>query len=183
MDLTPQPGWYALCLRLEHPERLHPGRLGELEFAAGDYVYVGSARGPGGVRARLGRHLRQEKKPHWHVDALTLVARVTACLVALDDRSNPGDGMPLECAWSQRILQLPLAGIPAPGFGSQDCRYGCQAHLVYFKKLDLQELTNILCDVTPQTLFLQRTTGQCTHKINAVDSSYFNQVYNWSDDG
>ena len=34
----------------------------------GTHVYVGSARGPGGLRARISRHLRREKKERWHVN-------------------------------------------------------------------------------------------------------------------
>ncbi|OYT40997.1 MAG: hypothetical protein B6U89_00365 [Desulfurococcales archaeon ex4484_58] len=36
----------------------------------GFYIYVGSARGPGGLRARINRHLRREKKLFWHIDYL-----------------------------------------------------------------------------------------------------------------
>lgn len=35
------------------------------------YIYVGSARGPGGALARVLRHLSRDKKTRWHVDKLT----------------------------------------------------------------------------------------------------------------
>jgi hypothetical protein len=40
--------------------------------------------------------------------------------------------LPLECAWSQALARLPGTRIPAPGFGSSDCRCACPAHLVAF---------------------------------------------------
>ncbi|HIQ09546.1 MAG TPA: DUF123 domain-containing protein, partial [Anaerolineaceae bacterium] len=56
--LPSTPGAYALALRLERPVGLRVGALGVWDFPEGVYVYLGSARGPGGIRARLGRHLR-----------------------------------------------------------------------------------------------------------------------------
>jgi hypothetical protein len=40
--------------------------------------------------------------------------------------------MPLECGWSQALLALPGACVPAAGFGASDCCSGCPAHLVHF---------------------------------------------------
>jgi Uri superfamily endonuclease len=39
-------------------------------------VYVGSALGPGGLAARIGRHRRQNKLGRWHVDYLRAVTQV-----------------------------------------------------------------------------------------------------------
>ena len=42
----------------------------------GIYAYVGSAWGPGGLIARVKRHLlRAFKRPKWHIDHLTSVGR------------------------------------------------------------------------------------------------------------
>ena len=57
------PGSYVLVL---HISRV--AQLGAHGSKAGFYCYADSARGPGGLRARLSRHLRQHKKPHWHID-------------------------------------------------------------------------------------------------------------------
>jgi Uri superfamily endonuclease len=51
-------GTYALLLKLDKQERITVGRLGTFGFPAGYYLYVGSALGPGGLRARLARHRR-----------------------------------------------------------------------------------------------------------------------------
>ncbi len=86
----------------------------------GRYLYVGSAHGPGGIRARARRHLRTDKPVHWHVDRLTNAFGV-ALVIAM-----PGGS---ECDLLARARALPGAGIPAPGFGSTDCPT-CPAHLV-----------------------------------------------------
>jgi len=124
--LPPQPGAYALILRLEQPTRLRVGALGEADFPAGVYVYLGNAHGPGGIRARLGRHLRGSSRLRWHVDYLRAVAVPAAWAITTD----PAPDLPWECAWSQRLAALPEAWIPLPGFGASDCRYGCPAHLI-----------------------------------------------------
>jgi Uri superfamily endonuclease len=50
-------GTYALLLNLPRAIHLRVGKFGAYRFPQGDYVYVGSAFGPGGLRARITRHL------------------------------------------------------------------------------------------------------------------------------
>lgn len=120
-DAAPATGGaYALWLRLEAPIVVAwAGRSATLN--AGDYLYCGSARGPGGLRARLARHWRREKRAHWHVDQLTAVAKMRGAFVA-----EGGD----ECALNEALAALP---VPAPGFGSSDCPR-CASHLRYLPK-------------------------------------------------
>lgn len=70
----------------------------------GPYLYCGSARGPGGLRARLRRHMRRGKAIRWHIDRLT-------------------DGN--ECELVGTIANLPA---PVAGFGSTDSRR-CRSRL------------------------------------------------------
>ena len=62
-------GAYALLLRLATSRRLIVGRLASREFPKGHYIYLDSALN--GLEGRLRRHLRRDKKPHWHIDVLT----------------------------------------------------------------------------------------------------------------
>jgi Uri superfamily endonuclease len=48
---------------------------------AGRYLYCGSAKGSGGIRARLSRHMRPDKVIHWHVDLLTDAGPVTGAWI------------------------------------------------------------------------------------------------------
>ncbi len=70
--LTSRPGTYALVLASTETRCLRVGQLGSLALRPGWYVYVGSAFGPGGVRARLAHHRKRAARPHWHVDHLRL---------------------------------------------------------------------------------------------------------------
>lgn len=117
------PGTYVLVLEALKPLNVEVGRLGQIQLPPGRYAYVGSARGSGGLQARLTRHLRQAKRQHWHIDALTAVLPVVAVRAVADPRA-------LECAWVRQLLALPGASVPIAGFGSSDCRAGCPAHLV-----------------------------------------------------
>lgn len=147
------PGTYALFLHLPASRQLRVGALGELFFRAGDYVYLGSACGPGGLRARLGRHLRGDGTCRWHVDYLRKITEasgycylITGQEVQKLSRRCQGPGHEkLECRWSQALAALPGASIPIPGFGASDCHVGCRAHLVAFSDgVDSQRIRSIL---------------------------------------
>jgi len=127
-DLPAAPGSYLLHLVLDQPLRLSVARLGIFDFPAGEYFYAGSARGPGGLKARVCRHARLTQHPHWHIDWLRPSARLSGGWAVTE--TAPPAGLPLECRWSQWLAAQPGAFIPAPGFGASDCRCGCRAHLV-----------------------------------------------------
>jgi Uri superfamily endonuclease len=57
-------------MHLKHPFATQVGIMRCLEFAPGFYAYTGSAFGPGGLRARIGRHLSSTPVIHWHIDYL-----------------------------------------------------------------------------------------------------------------
>ena len=114
-------GVYCLVLRLPRPRWVAPGKLGHGRLAAGWYVYVGSAKR--NLTARLTRHLRYEKRVHWHIDYLRAVARVEQIWVW--PWTDGG-----ECRTNARIQALSGAGVPWRGFGSSDC--GCSSHLTVF---------------------------------------------------
>ena len=124
-QLSARPGVYALGLHLDRSLQLDVGALGKIAFPAGNYLYVGSAWGPGGLAARVQRHLRGGTVRHWHIDALRAVATPVALWLVPESRE--------ECAWAQQLLALPGARIPAPRFGASDCR--CPTHLIFFETI------------------------------------------------
>ena len=146
-----QPGSYALWLHLPQTRNLTIGKLGRFTFRAGDYFYLGSAFGPGGLRARLGRHLCGDGKSHWHVDYLRQVTEVIGFGYMINCRGEVGfapTSIPIECAWSQKLAALPGSRTPIPGFGSSDCTLGCAAHLVYLPSTDPGQISTLLnCEV------------------------------------
>jgi len=118
-----EAGTYLLVMHLDREAEITVGHLGTFGFAAGYYCYVGSAMGHGGIAARVRRHLRGAKRPHWHVDYLLFEAPVVEIWAT---RSTDR----LECIWAQALLSLPGVKVPVRRFGSSDC--SCQAHLFRF---------------------------------------------------
>jgi Uri superfamily endonuclease len=114
------PGTYLLELVLDEMVRLDAGALGRIQLGPGLLGYAGSARGPGGLRARVRRHLQPaRRRDHWHIDRLTRVVPVHRVTIFPDIS---------ECAV---VAELIAGGwqVPVPGFGSSDCRH-CPAHLL-----------------------------------------------------
>jgi hypothetical protein len=68
--LPSDPGTYALLFQCDSPASVDVGRLGRIKLVRGHYIYVGSAFGQGGVRARVARHWRPINRAHWHIGYL-----------------------------------------------------------------------------------------------------------------
>jgi len=113
-------GTYILLLELASPATVTIGRLGQISFVEGVYAYVGSALGPGGLAARIGRYTREPKNKHWHIDYLLEHGKVLDALTRTGRRRR-------ECAWSEWIGTRSLHRVS--GFGSSDCR--CDSHLYF----------------------------------------------------
>ena len=125
-----RPGTYVLVLSSRSTDLIQIGRLGALQLQSGFYVYVGSALGPGGVRARLAHHVKLSRRPHWHIDYLRAHTRVEEICYRLDTRR-------LEHVWAERISLAEGASVPLVGFGSTDC--GCDSHLFSFERRPSRE--------------------------------------------
>jgi Uri superfamily endonuclease len=123
VGLPPLPGTYVLVLRFSKRLEIVVGKLGVLAVQPGFYVYVGSALGPGGLAARVGRHCRHEKTARWHVDYLRAAADLEEVWYATGKSHR-------ECRWASVLRALPGASVPLGGFGASDC--GCPSHLCFF---------------------------------------------------
>jgi len=126
MILPRLPGTHVFIGRLAAPTAIIVGRLGRIAFPAGDYAYVGSAFGPGGITARVSHHLAASTRPRWHLDYLRPRLTPLAVWFTTDARSH-------EHAWADALSGIRGAGLPCPGFGSSDC--ACQSHLIRFRRL------------------------------------------------
>ena len=121
MELPATGGTYAVALRLAAGAQIQVGALGSRRFPQGFYLYVGSAWGPGGLRARLRRHLAGSGIQHWHIDYLREHAHPVALWLAPNAR--------VECAWASWLAEQDFVEIIVPRFGASDCT--CPAHLYY----------------------------------------------------
>ncbi len=119
--LPKEPGTYALIFHLPRPIVLVAGALGRIRLSPGYYVYTGSALGPGGLRARLGRHVAGPARWHWHVDYLR--ARVRPVEIWWQTGAQPR-----EHVWADVLAGLADGAVK--GFGVSDCR--CRSHLFRF---------------------------------------------------
>lgn len=119
--LKSAPGTYALILHSHSRERVQVGRWRGIELQPGYSIYVGSAFGPGGVQARVSRHLRVEKPQRWHIDYVTSLVTPLAAWVSYASEK-------LEHRWAQFFFEKnKLTSVP--GFGCSDCK--CHSHLFH----------------------------------------------------
>lgn len=117
-------GTYVLLLECRTNASIQIGRWRSILVERGYYLYVGSAFGPGGIRARVARHARRRKKRHWHIDYLR------ECL-SLVDVWVSHDPVTLEHHWAQ-IMHHMDGMSPVAGFGCSDCN--CHAHLFHSRR-------------------------------------------------
>jgi Uri superfamily endonuclease len=114
-------GTYCLLITLNKNQSMEIGKKGEIQFKKGCYVYVGSALNS--LEGRIKRHIRQNKKMHWHVDYLLDSPNTQVTEVFYSD-----DGVKHEC---ELTAQIAIKGEGIHGFGCSDCN--CPAHLFYFQ--------------------------------------------------
>jgi Uri superfamily endonuclease len=134
--LPSTPGNYALALRIDVPSTIQIGRLGSYTFSVGNYLYLGSARGPGGIGARVRRHLRDasQKQHHWYIDWLWEVAHPTGVIWSHTSKTR-------ECEWAK--IFIPFSSREPIRFGTSDCR--CEGHLLRLKSpVELQHAQTAL---------------------------------------
>jgi Uri superfamily endonuclease len=123
MEMRKAPGTYALLLHCPREARVSVGKLGELSVANGCYVYIGSAFGPGGVRARCLRHWRGAERLHWHIDYLRQVCVMQEIWFTHDAQRR-------EHQWAALMAATRGSRSPFSGFGASDC--ACETHLFHF---------------------------------------------------
>lgn len=119
-------GSYVLLFRLKEDKKIQVGRLGVIYFKKGYYAYVGSAMN--GLEQRIKRHLREQKKIHWHIDYLLEFSEITDIFYKKNEKKE-------ECDISNKFMSK-LDYIP--GFGCSDCK--CKSHLFYGSKKDILQI-------------------------------------------
>ena len=126
-ELPEAKGTYVLIAFIPLMKRLTVGRLGTYDIIPGFYAYVGSAFGPGGLRARIGHHLESVTQPHWHVDYLLAFAEPVEVWYVLAGRK-------LEQDLAEVLERSPSWHMPIPRFGASDYHRSRTSHLFYSKR-------------------------------------------------
>jgi len=124
--LVMEKGTYIVVTEAKREFSCQVGKLGKLTGHAGFYLYVGSALGSGGIKARVNHHLQISHHPRWHFDYLrpfVVPRRIWYC----------SSSIRYEHQWAAVLSALPGVELPLVKFGASDCR--CTTHLYYFKNL------------------------------------------------
>ena len=131
-------GVYALIVNVSEFISLQVGSLGEIEFAPGTWVYIGSAMGSTStsLENRLKRHFSEEKTKHWHIDYLldTSVKPVEVVYATTDES--------MECELATTMRKSRNFEIGPSGFGASDCRADCGSHI--FRLIENVDISKVV---------------------------------------
>ncbi len=121
-------GVYCLVIYLEKDRELEIGALGTIKFMSGYYLYVGSAQS--GLEARINRHMREQKRVHWHIDYLLRYSKIIDVWIKEGDKDE-------ECSCAHQLEEY---FDQVKNFGCSDCN--CSSHLFYHpvNKTNLHEV-------------------------------------------
>jgi len=128
-ELPRTGGGYAIIIRIEKNIKIELFKK-NIDVKPGFYVYIGSACGPGGLRARILRHLKRTKKIRWHIDKITSNINAKVIIIIYSDKVQ---GNSFERKVSSCLFRKGLDYIEK--FGSTDDKENI-SHLFYSKYLD-----------------------------------------------
>jgi Uri superfamily endonuclease len=120
-------GTYVLAILIKEDTRINVGVLGGIDFAKGLYAYVGSAQN--GLKRRVERHFKKNKRKFWHIDYLLDDEDVKIFEVFYKEA-----GKMEECKVAEKVSHK---SFPMGGFGSSDCK--CPSHLFKLKSYHVLE--------------------------------------------
>ncbi len=117
-------GIYLLELNSDDINSLPIKKFNNILLQKGYYYYVGSAQK--NLDHRIKRHIRSEKKIHWHIDYLTSNKNFKIKRIFI----FPDAPKDFECELRKNIETEFSLQIPLTGFGNGDCNL-CPSHLLY----------------------------------------------------
>jgi Uri superfamily endonuclease len=139
VHIPDKPGSYIIVGELLNEACMNSGPFCGQLLPSGYYLYAGSAFGPGGLRARIGRHIKRGTKKFWHFDYLKEIIPIREVWFSIISTMN------LECQFIKEFQILKSASFPILKFGSSDCHFGCPAHLIRFSfETEIDSLYNHL---------------------------------------
>jgi sugar fermentation stimulation protein A len=135
-ELCVDRGTYLLILYNDKSFTKKIGSLGERAFKKGYYVYVGSAMK--GLANRIKRHMKKNKKRHWHLDYIVPYSMKVVRFHRIRRQER------VEESLAHRLLEI--CDDHVPGFGASDT--GAISHLFYFSNRPnrRRDFLNLLLD-------------------------------------
>jgi len=122
---------YVLLITLDRGSSVDVDALGNVHFARGMYVYVGSSQN----NLRVTRHLRKLKRKSWHIDYLLGCPTATIPNVLWTEANKQE-----ECKIAHEMAKQ---GIAVKQFGCSDCT--CESHS--FKLADYEFLRAFMREI------------------------------------
>jgi Uri superfamily endonuclease len=123
-------GSYLLIVELKDDMLISIGRKGRKRFDKGNYAYVGSALN--GLEQRIQRHLRADKKLHWHIDYLLKNSKITDVFYKKSVYKEECD---IAKSFGEHLPSI-------KGFGCSDCK--CESHLFRGSKEAIRHIVDKL---------------------------------------
>lgn len=124
---SPNSGIYVLAIEAKKPFKTGIKKYERLVFQPGWYYYAGSAQK--NLRQRLARHIRKDKKIHWHIDHITTVpSNKVEHILLLKDAPKE-----IECELANYFEKQLKLDSSIQGFGNSDSNCS-STHLFYSKK-------------------------------------------------
>ncbi|MEO2117028.1 MAG: DUF123 domain-containing protein [Methanocaldococcus sp.] len=118
-NIPNEKGTYILKIKLKEGKKIKFGKIDRF-FKKGYYFYVGSAYGNSiNLKNRIERHLRDDKKMHWHIDYLLKFGKVEEIYITNEK---------VECEVANEFIKKFDF---VENFGCSDCK--CKSHLFYLK--------------------------------------------------
>jgi Uri superfamily endonuclease len=125
--MNSQLGAYALALASTEAASIPISKLGSLQLQPGFHAYIGSAHGPGGLRARLAHYLGPSAHSYWHIDYLKVHVTPEEVWYCCGRTS-------WEPWWAQCLGLQRNVSVPWPDLGR---RTACAIHTCSFSGLTL----------------------------------------------
>lgn len=127
MQIKANSGIYLLEMLITKNTVFPTDRFSTENLPEGFYYYSGSAQK--GLKSRLTRHLKSEKKVHWHIDHLTTGTEAIKKIWVFENAPKQ-----LECEIVQYLESVLKLKHPIKNFGNGDCVNECTSHLLYSPK-------------------------------------------------
>lgn len=138
---TKNSGIYVIEFWAKNDFSLGIKKYAENFFSKGYYYYSGSAQK--NFRERLSRHLRLNKKVHWHIDHLTTDQNFEIKSILILNEA-PKE---FECKIIESFLGNDKVEQSILGFGNGDCST-CRTHLLNsFNRIDYNQLFSLYHDI------------------------------------
>ena len=129
-------GTYVLVLKTDGTQ-MAVGGLGMREFKRGFYLYIGS--GMNSLSKRVSRHLKRDKKIHWHIDYLTTTTEFEIYPHLFLIRGKRKEEEEIASGLMEKFNDWII------GFGSSDS--SLESHLLFTPNFDPKSLELYLKDI------------------------------------